>query len=631
MVFAFVAGNEKETCMKKSAFNRHLLVAGGVLLLRSAVFSAELPEILIQHREAVGSVEAIEAARTMTTQSELSMVILEGTTDMVVAAPDKSWTHVETPVMQFTEASNGIFRWKRDQNRQVTSRNEPARLNRYAPVLPEFQYLFPNDEISVRDTGSKTIDGVEYRCLEVVAPGYKKPRILYLDPETLLCVREETEQEGISLVVTHTDFREVDGITLPFKTVQQAMIPGMPPTTLTITDLRFNEPVNLSLFEPPAETLHDYVFTHSNQVTVPLMIQGEHLMLDVSINDSEPVRFILDSGAGSTIIDCAFADELGLERTGGMHAIGVGGAEEIDRIEVDRLAVGDFSISSLNLYCMDLSLISGMLGMDDQVKGIVGYDLFARAVLKLDYAGRTLTVLHPDHFVYDGSGNMIPGEIVHNLLYIDGIIDGDIEGKLRLDTGAAGGLHLHAGHLKKQGVMDRYEGKREIKMHGAGGEMTLQVVDVDTLAIGDFVVNKPFSTLNTGEKLSILDTLDAMATVGNQVLSRFVVYFDFPNTRLILEPAGTVPAAGSGMTARAGLSVKQDDTGCIVVASVREGFPAEKAGFREGDRIVRFEKLKPGKGLTIDTLNRMPAGPEGSRYRVRVIRNDETLRLRLEW
>lgn len=614
--------------MKKIAFNRYLLVAGGVLLVQSMVFAAELPEILIQHREAVGSVEAIEAVRTMTAQSNLSMVILEGTTEMVIAAPDKSWTHVETPVMQFTEASNGMIRWKRDQNMQVTTRNDPARLKQYAPVLPDFQYLFPNDEISVRDAGSKTIDGVEYRCLEVNAPGYKKPRLLYLDTETLLCVREETEQEGISLVVTHADFREIEGVTLPFKTVQQAMIPGMPPTTLTITDLRFNEPVNLSLFEPPAETLHDYAFVHSSETAVPLMMQGEHLMVDVSINDSDPVRFILDSGAGSTIIDCAFADELGLERTGGMHAIGVGGAEEIDRIEVDRLAVGDFSISSLNLYCMDLSQISDMLGMDDQVKGIVGYDLFARVILKLDYAGRTLTMLHPDHFVYNGPGTIIPGEIVLNLLYIDGVIDGDIEGKLRLDTGAAGGLHLHAGYLKKQGVMDRYKGTRAIEMHGAGGEMTLQVIDVDTLVIGEFVVNKPFSTLNTGETLSILDTLDAMATVGNQVLSQFVVYFDFPNTRLILEP---VPAADTGMTGRAGLSVTQDETGCIVVASVREGSPAENAGFRKGDRIVRFEKLRPGKGLTIDTLNRMPAGPKGSRYRVRVIRNDETLRFRLEW
>lgn len=613
--------------MKKMTLIQYLVCIGSILLLQPVVFSTELPELLIRHREAIGTVEAIEAINSLTIESTLSMSILEGKVQAVVVAPDKSWSFVQAPVMQFTEASNGLTRWKIDQNQQITSKDDPSKLNRYAPVLPEFQYLFPNPEISVWDEGSETIDGIEYRLLKIEAPGDKKPRVLYLDPETMLNMREEAEEEGMSVIVTYSDFREVEGLTLPFKTVQQALIPGIPPTILTITDIQVNEPVMLDLFEPPTETRHDFVFEGADQVTVPMMIQGEHLMLNVSINQYEPVLFILDSGAATTVIDASYADELGLERTGGMHVIGVGGAEEIDSIQVDSLAVGGFSIGALNLYCMDLAAISQMLGLEDRLKGIVGYDLFARTVLTLDYVGKTLTITHPDHFDYQGSGSVIPGEITHNLLYVDGVVDGDIQGKLRLDTGAAGGLHLHAGHLKKLGVMDRYEGKHDVEVHGAGGEIKLQLVEVDTLQIGDYIVEKPISTLNIGEGTSILDTLDAIATVGNQVFSQFIVTFDFPNSRLILEPVETK----SLVLYKIGLSVIEDEKGDFIVSSVWEGSPAKKAGLLEDDHIIQFEKLRSGKDMTIDAAKQLLDNQEKTQLKIKIKRDGKVRKFKLRW
>ncbi len=613
--------------MKKVTFIKYLVIAGCVALQQPMLFSAELPELLIRHREAVGTIEAMEAVKSLTLDLDLSMLVLEGKVQSVVVAPDKSWSFVQAPVLEITEASNGLIRWKKDKNQQITSKDDQTKLNHYAPVLSEFQYLFPNPEISVWDEGSETIDGIEYRLLKIEAPGYKKPRVLYLDPETMLNVREETEEEGISMIVTHSDFREIEGLTLPFKSVQQALIPGMPPTTLTVTNIRVNEPVNMVIFEPPMETLHDFVFEDADQVTVPMMIQGEHLVLNVSINQHEPVLFILDSGAATTVIDASYADELGLERTGGMHVIGVGGAEEIDSIQVDSLAVGDFSIGSLNLYCMNLSTISKMLGLEDRLKGIVGYDLFVRTVLTLDYVGKTLTISHPDHFDYQGSSSVIPGEITHNLLYVDGVVDGDIHGKLRLDTGAAGGLHLHAGHLKKQGVMDRYEGKHDIEVHGAGGEIRLQLVEVDTLQIGDYIVEKPISTLNTGEGSSVLDTLDAMATVGNQVFSQFIVTFDFPNSRLILEPAETTLFFLNEI----GLSVIEDEKGDFIVSSVWEGSPAKKAGLLEDDHIIQFEKLRSGKDMTIDTVKQLLDNQEKTQFKIKIKRDGKVRKFKLKW
>ncbi len=604
-----------------------LLLFAGSVLFQPLASCDELPEVLLKHRDAIGTVDALMSLTSLQTETHMSILFMEGTGQSVSLAPDKYWNHVVMPAVEATSATNGLVRWSLDQNRQLTIRDDMQRLNEYAPVLRSFQYLFPNEEIVVTDDGLHTVDDVEYHVLVIESPGQNKPVRMYLDPETWLCLREESEEDGIPIVSYYSDFRDINGLTLPFQVVQKIQIPGMPETTITTTDIQINPPVNLSLFDPPPSEMDDTVFPASGVVTVPMRIHGEHLIVDVSFNNREPVSFLLDSGAAATIMDCSYADKLGLERISGMHALGVGGAEAIDRVTVDSMAVDEFSVSTLNVYCMDLNFISQMLGLENELKGIVGFDLFARAILRLDYSGETVTLLNPETFDYTGSGTVVPGEVVNNLLYVDGVIDGDIEGRLRLDTGAAGGLHLHAGYFINHGHFDRYEGVADIEMAGAGGTSIIQIVNVQSVSIGDFTVRNPVSTMNmSGETRTLMDTMDAAATVGNQVFSQFIVFFDLPNSRLILEHPDKY---GRLALDRVGMKAAERDGDRIVIASVQLESVAYDAGFRAGDRIVQVEKLRPGSGLTADTLNRMLAGMDSIRYRFRVERDGEIRRIRL--
>ncbi len=615
----------------KKIYNRILItIVWSTVLYQTTAFSADLPELLILHRDSIGTIESIEAVKSMTLDQHLSIMVLEGTTRTVTATPDKYWTHIETAVMTMTEASNGTSRWKRDQNGQVTIQEDTSVLPVSAQVLPEFQYLFPNDAIVATDQGLREVDGVQYRLLEINAPGYKKPRLKYIEQATGRCIREDLEQDGIVMTNIYSDFMTVDGITMPGKTVQQMSIPGLPATTLTVTAMRLNEPVDMALFEPPPDDPVDYTFPDIGQVTVPMAINGEHLIVDVGIDGGSPVRFLLDSGAASTIIDCAYADELGLKRIGGMHAVGVGGAESVDKIEIDRLSIGEFSIDALHLFCMDLGKIAEMLGMSGTLKGIIGYDLFARTVMKLDYTGGQLSIFDPARFVYEGSGKAVPGELINNLLCVNGVIDGDISGKLRIDTGAAGGLHLHAGYLRSQGLLDRFQKGSEVEVHGAGGKMSLHTVDIASVALGEYEVFRPEATLTSGPEQSILDTMDAMATVGNRVLSQFVVFFDFGNSRLILEPTEKPAPIGLDQMNKAGMSVSDDPEGFVIVRQIMEDSPAAKAGLLKNDRIVQIGKLKPGKGLTAATVDGIMHAENGVSHRIKVIRNGETRRFRIK-
>ena len=601
----------------------------GVDSLQTPTQAQDIPELLIRHRDAMGGAEKIMAIKGLHMTVHFSMMMLEGTVETYMVAPDKFWTNVDASVVKLTEATNGEIKWKMDSNGQITKSEDDSALAQPAMVLPDYQYLFPNPEITVKDLGKETIDGKEYLVLEVDAPGYKKSRKKYLDPETLLVVRENAEEEGITMIVEYSDYKEMEGIMVPAKTVQKPQIPGVPPSTLTLKTVTFTEEFDMNMFNPPEKEVKDYHFPPENMVTVPMKLHGEHLVVGVSINGKGPYDFILDSGAAATIMDKGFAQELGLEGEGGMHAIGVGGAEEIEKLDIKELAVGEFKIDELELYSMDMTLIAEMLGMKDTFKGIVGYDLFARAVMKLDYQKEELTIIDSETFQYDGPGKPVNGELINNLICVDGVIDGDIEGKIRIDTGAAGGVHLHSGYLREHGLYDRYKGDVEMDFFGAGGKQTIQLVKVKSLKLGEFEVVEPSATLLSSKEGEdgIMGTLDAAATIGTEVLSRFVVFFDYERNRLILEPTDALskPAKMN----RAGLILVQDED-VIMVGAVLSGSPAEEAGFKVGDEVIKLEKLKAGKGLTADIGNRMLYSEHATEFDFKVRREDTVLRLELK-
>lgn len=608
-----------------------LFIIGSLVCLSQApVASAELPELLVQHREAMGGDE-IKSITSVQTRVHYSMMMIEGTLETLTVAPDKVWNKLDTAVFSFTEASDGNVKWKIDQNNQVTQNDDPHKLTAPNPVLPEYQYLFPNEEITVTDAGTEEIDGVEYRVLEIDAPGYKKTRRKFIDPKTLLCMREEFEESGIGITVVYSEFKEYGGYKMATKAVQSVAVPGMPETTMILEDVKMNAPVDMSLFAVPGSETRDYHFPENHQVTVPLVIKGEHLFIETEINGEGPYLFLLDSGAASTIIDAGFAKELNLDRTEGMHIIGVGGVEQSEKIDIKELAIGDFRIDELKLFSMDLSQIGEMLGFESSLNGIVGYDLFARAVVKLDYQNQQVTIIDPAHFNYEGPGKAVPGEIINNLINIEGTVDGDIVGKLRIDTGAGGGLHLHSGYLKEHGKMDRYQGDVEVELMGAGGSQTLHLVKVKSVKLGEFEVKEPLTTLmiaNDGEQ-SIMGTLEAIGTVGNQVLGKFVIYFDYDNNQLILEPTSAL--THKTPQNRAGMIVTDNEDGSLGVAHVLQGSPAAEAGFVVGDKILQMAGLKPGKGLTADTANRMLFSKAEITYRFKIEREGsaKTLKLKL--
>lgn len=96
------------------------------------------------------------------------------------------------------------------------------------------------------------------------------------------------------------------------------------------------------------------------------------LLLPVQVNDRGPFQFVLDTGAGTTLLTPALAHSLGVRSTGTRQGQTAGGAVDISLAVVDSLGVGELRRTNLDVAILDLSRISQTIGTP--LDGDLGYN-----------------------------------------------------------------------------------------------------------------------------------------------------------------------------------------------------------------------------------------------------------------
>jgi len=117
-----------------------------------------------------------------------------------------------------------------------------------------------------------------------------------------------------------------------------------------------------------------------------------HIVLAVEVNGSRRVPFVLDTGAGRTMLNRARLDSLGIvERASADTVQGAHGSASMGVADVASLTLGGLALGALELGTVDLSHVESR---DMPVFGVLGYDVLSRFDLMIDFARETVT-LHP--------------------------------------------------------------------------------------------------------------------------------------------------------------------------------------------------------------------------------------------
>lgn len=93
---------------------------------------------------------------------------------------------------------------------------------------------------------------------------------------------------------------------------------------------------------------------------------GPAPMLDTQVN-GEPVRLLVDTGASWSALDRPKADELDLRMYSpqrGLRVRGIGGVTGARLTEVDSFAFGEWDLSDVEFFVLDLPRVDGVLGQN---------------------------------------------------------------------------------------------------------------------------------------------------------------------------------------------------------------------------------------------------------------------------
>ncbi|HKC64537.1 MAG TPA: aspartyl protease family protein, partial [Pyrinomonadaceae bacterium] len=310
-----------------------------------------------------------------------------------------------------------------------------------------------------------------------------------------------------------------------------------------------------------------------------------------------PFRFIFDSG-GVAIVSPEVAHELGLKIVG--TSTGGGGVGE-KTVERGATTVNEVKVGSIRLTDEEFGVISFadtkyVFGAN-RIDGIIGYPLFKRFVVTIDYKQQRLTFTEPAAFAYHGSGITVPLDFDAHLPLVNGSIDG-VPGTFVIDTGARSALLLYGPFTEKNNLRAKYKASLEgVTGWGIGGPVRSQLARVSSLKLGAVEVHNLVARLSL-QRSGALASSDRAALVGPDVLKQFTTIFDYTRKQLIFEKNSNYGKPDS--YDRAGMWFGQEGDHFEVI-DVIAGGPASEAGIKVGDRILAIDGHRVS-GLDLPTV-----------------------------
>ena len=140
--------------------------------------------------------------------------------------------------------------------------------------------------------------------------------------------------------------------------------------------------ISLAAITPPA--LHSQPRCPGNIASLPFhLVQRSRIILPVVINHTGPYEFLLDTGAGSTIVEPALATELHLKTQGSAEVVGVGFNTHTSFAYLDLLEAGSHSVANHPVVEQDLQPLHAA---DLHFRGILGGDFLRHFDVLMDYA-----------------------------------------------------------------------------------------------------------------------------------------------------------------------------------------------------------------------------------------------------
>jgi predicted aspartyl protease len=257
------------------------------------------------------------------------------------------------------------------------------------------------------------------------------------------------------------------------------------------------------------------------------------ILIPVEVNDHGPFDFILDTGAGTSLLSTQLADKIKVKVLGSKQGQSAGGAVSVSLAKAGSVSVGEARLTDVDVGIVDLSHIGTAVGA--RIDGDLGYNFLRHFRISIDYEKSQLRFDDPRRIdVYHrGARTQVPlhlADPAKPLILVD--VHANRKGPFRfaIDTGTSTSA-ITPELAKKLGIMGEPIGKGTT----AGAQVAVTAGMMSSFRVGDARVENMAVVM--ADFFGVLS--EAVGTkldgiVGYNFLRNYEVIIDYPNERLSL-------------------------------------------------------------------------------------------------
>lgn len=357
--------------------------------------------------------------------------------------------------------------------------------------------------------------------------------------------------------------------------------------------------------KPPNKTAEIRFTSSSGASGIPFQLYDNGILLKAQVNNSRPLTFSVDTGAGIFgIITARAAKRLGLKPKGKFRTGAVGGDIEFS------------SVSGVSIRLPGVELLNqkvAILPLDDssddgpEIEGGFGHDFLKHFVVEINYASGIINLYDPSSYQYSGSGEVVPVEIVDRSPLMRARMRTDrgrvVDGRFIVDTGLSGTLVFHAAVVKRKHLLNGVKTIQAATSEEIGGQYKRRIGRVKSLQFGRLVIEKPTVSFSVSGDPGGESDIDGV--IGTEILRRFTMILDYSRRRIIFEPNSHLAEPyEEDMSGVALLPIGRGNEKVFKVQQVLANTPAAEAGLRRGDVITGIEGT-PAHSFTLYQISRL--------------------------
>ncbi len=352
------------------------------------------------------------------------------------------------------------------------------------------------------------------------------------------------------------------------------------------------------------------------------------VVVPMYINHKGPFNFILDTGVGITIItDPLLKDSLNLKYLRKIELGGLGDKIELTAYTTPflNLRIGSTEARSCAAAILDDDILnlSNYAGMP--IHGLIGYDFFKSFKVRINYNSQLLKIYQNSLPKLINKGNKIELQIEGNKPYMNISISNakhqEIPLKMLVDTGSGNPICLETYQKNTFPLPDKFV-TANLGV-GLSGNIRGYKGRINQLKIGKYLLDSVIAAFPYFEDVgSKITTLNRNGSIGNTLLKKFDVLFDYQNSCMYLKSNNTLKEPFEYDMSGMELTSSGKNFDSFFVNRIERGSPADDLGIKIGDQLLRINFNSTDK-LSLDEIIKLLSSKNGRSLYLEMARNNE--------